>query len=108
LDFSTKEYEMSIIEMVKDAEEKAEELKNIARNETEQMLSVSEADARPPGARPRGGATQGGAANIEAAGQLSAQNAELIREGSAQRNAELAETATANKQHTLELILSFL
>ena len=99
---------MSVVDMVREAERKAEELKAAAGADAERMLAEAEETALVQGAALTEAAKQEASGQLAEARKTAESDRRLARERSEAKNRELAQTAAANQSRAQELVLSLL
>ena len=99
---------MSVIDLVKEAEQKAEDLKNAVKAEADREIAELETAARREAADQIQAAKDNAAGILQAARQTAADNAANIRQQGQLKQKELSETAARNKEKAAACVLAFL
>lgn len=99
---------MSVVDIVREAERKADELKAAAGADAERMLAEAEETAKKQSEALTAAAKRDAAEQLAEARKTAESDRQHARELSEVQNRELAQTAAANQSRAQELILSLL
>lgn len=99
---------MNTIELVKEAERKAEERKGAARDDAERLLTAAEETARCEADSVLAAAREAADETLETARRQVSAHTALAQEERDRQNAVLADLAATNQQRAAALVVSFL